>query len=257
MRGFAPALGIPRAFGHGHDVHGLSAAHRVVNDVSARAQPQADAIVEQFLGHSFDGNESPKNCVASIGWSAGARQIPAQCRSDPVSRDDTANIHDAAVIGRDNKIAALLPNLRNWRGGFHADARLRACSRKQSHQKISAVDDLIGLAEAAGKSRTEAYRRQLPASRAVQNADGRRRKEIWLDGLERAQPAQRPDRIGSDLQPCAHFAESCALLENQGLGADSRQAESSRKTCDAASGHDHGKGRIRSAHQFARIVLRR
>src|SRR5262245_25920557 len=122
------------------------------------------------------------------------------------------------------------------------DPRFRPGMVNQRGQEVGPVNDPIRLAEALLEWFAECNFLQNSAALAVANKDCRRREARRLHPVPDIEKAERPDRIGADLEPGADRFEGTSLLQYADLAATASKCQSAGNSRYPAAGDENRMG---------------
>ncbi len=239
----APAVpGLVRpvaALDHADEVDQFAAAHRVGDDVRARADPIGAHGRGQVFGQVCRRHQTTPGHAAGEPGRAGAKQLRATGGMDAVGADQRieARRRHALDVQPHAGIALMQPP--------EPGAQVNRIGLERAHRlhqhavQVGAVQHQIGKSVALDRALTQVE--QGPSLSRAPQADllARRHAGHRAQGRLQAQAEQAARAIGAHLDARAHLAEAAGLLEHIDVDARAQQGERRRQTADACTNHRH------------------
>ena len=221
-----------------HVVVQLSAAQRVLDQVHVRAQPaQHGGGGGDVLAHGFDGDR------AAVGHVLGRHQVviddgPAQVGPHAVGPDHCFGKVLGAGEGLDqHRTVGLVGGAEHLRVGLQLDPAALLAGLQQCGVQVRAVRDDVGVAVVRLELFTEVNGGNGLAGDGVNVDLPLRDHGVLLDLVQHAQPVQRGEGIGGQLDAGAHLGEFGGAFQDEDVLAGTGEAGSGGKPADSSAYH--------------------
>ena len=234
-----PALRVGRriAVHNGDHVHPLAAAHRVLHDVQARAQPGGDLRAAQRRGQRRLAQHGAVGQVPGHTRRAVVQQLLAHAAPHAVGAQQRVAFDLLAGHGVQRDHLAVVGVAGQPVVKVEVHIRLAGRRHAQDTVQIGAVDGGVGGAIALQRARAQRQGAQVRAAGGVAHLQPIRESSHGAQFFLQTPGLQDARHVGAELHACPHFGELRRAFVQAHLPPRARRRQRRRQAANATTGN--------------------